>query len=254
VGAGPSGVGLVVSQVSDARPALRRETGGHPSFGMDLGPRGGLSRSQKTIKNAKNRNGFWRDLLMINELRPVLYFLVRKSLLCYFGGGRACVVNGFRLNLLGRGPCNDQFEIRRTTFGQRTQLPGLSLCLPFEYALEVGNDRQSCVRKFLECFHGVGKERDRRGLDIKAGTEGTRERGAKGSREHGSEGKGIKRLGRFFVREHGFVQSHPFAVKPRKGWGNNFPGIGKIWSPSAPGSGASDSYSEAEARRGRFHA
>jgi hypothetical protein len=44
----------------------------------------------------------------------------------------------------------------------------------------------------------------------------------------------------------------PFRDEAAERWGDNFLGKSKIWSPSAPGSGAPDRYSEAEARKGRF--
>jgi hypothetical protein len=76
-GAGPGGIGLMVSQVSDARPALRRETWGTRRLGLIWGREGAASLT-KNDKNAKNRNGFWDDLLMTKELRSLLALLVGK--------------------------------------------------------------------------------------------------------------------------------------------------------------------------------
>jgi|GEM_PF-5309330 len=61
-----------------------------------------------------------------------------------------------------------------TKFGERASTNErscrvLSLCSSFEYALEVGNNRQSWVAEFREVFQRVGTKREGTELDGRGG-------------------------------------------------------------------------------------
>ena len=77
---------------------------------------------------------------------------------------------------------------------------------------------------FRSAFTELGRKETEGGLDTKAGSEGTRERGAKGSREHGSEGKVTIETGTVFRAGIWVGAIPPFRDKAAEGWGNNFLG------------------------------